>query len=338
MVPADSPDRDEKIRSLNKNINDASAWPKVLDEIIEFIKNDSKGREVVLIAWNGLHYDFPLMEIESMRHHTGIHPSSYIRHYVDAMLFCKNHSSFSGSDALKDWKLSTVYQKLCLSTFQGHDAKADSIAMKQVLLKMFGGDTTKLMKELESAFCPVSYMNEKLDELTLVGMTQKQTCELAKGSIQREKLALSRAAYEENLCREIIQGVPQSQILPKEELKESAQLMGCIQLRDNTIEYPKYWHKRTGRNYYLHIAACTAKNGARNLVANSDYDSLETASHLCDNPRCFNKHHLCWESLKKNIGRQGCAGYAIIGNEKLDTKCKHEPRCLTFVTSNGVCS
>ncbi|KAL7456068.1 hypothetical protein ACHAWC_007576 [Mediolabrus comicus] len=340
MVPADSPDRDEKIRSLNKNINDASAWPKVLDEIMEFIKNDSKGREVALIAWNGLRYDFPLMEVESIRNLTGIHPSTYINHYVDAMLVCENHSSFSESNAPTDWKLLTVYQYLFQSTFQGHDAKADSVAMKRVLLRMFGDDTTKLMKELESAFCPVSYSDKKLDELMLVGMTQKQTCELAKGSIQREKMALSSAVYEEDVCKEIIQGVRQSQILPKDELKESAQLMGCIQLRGNTTEYPNYYHKGTGRYYHLHVVACTAKNGARKLVTcfHSNYDSWETASHRCANPRCINGDHLCWESLKKNIDRQGCAGYAIFGDNKMETGCTHRPRCLTFVTSNGVCS
>lgn len=49
---------------------------------------------------------------------------------------------------------------------------------------------------------------------------------------------------------------------------------------------------------------------------------LNTASHLCHNPRCHNPLHLCWESLNTNKGRNWCAGPASVGG------CPHVVSCL----------
>lgn len=54
------------------------------------------------------------------------------------------------------------------------------------------------------------------------------------------------------------------------------------------------------------------------------------ASHLCENPRCFNPDHLLWESAPVNNSRKGCPGdiYCPHHGHFLVAICRHTPKCM----------
>lgn len=74
----------------------------------------------------------------------------------------------------------------------------------------------------------------------------------------------------------------------------------------------------------MHVVAFWSKG---DQSGTSDGD----VSHLCNNPVCFNPHHVCYEQSIVNQSRKGCVGIVIVNNVKYRV-CQHEPMCLKQVT------
>ena len=88
--------------------------------------------------------------------------------------------------------------------------------------------------------------------------------------------------------------------------------------------------KNTGVNFLLHRVSFVAKNGR---------DVVNTGSHLCDIPRCFNPDHICDEDMVHNNSRKGCQGviHCPTHDLLLVDLCRHQPKCLRPQPPNVAC-
>ncbi len=142
------------------------------------------------------------------------------------------------------------------------------------------------------------------------------------------------------LCEEIIEKYKnENRLIPREELQDEAAMhWHCHEISDTTQgKYPieKRMTNDGRKSVLLHVAACTAQNGVAVNGGSSSYSNFATmmsASHICQNDRCIRPSHLCWETLRDNISRRGCYGYAKSGENIGESKlCKHNPRCKTIM-------
>ena len=95
------------------------------------------------------------------------------------------------------------------------------------------------------------------------------------------------------------------------------------------------------RNLKYHQVACTSKNGVKPMAKSLDYGESITVSHTCQNWYCINPDHLIWETLRANISRQKCFGYAELNGKLYETercqgdKCGHKGvRCKNFLATS----
>jgi hypothetical protein len=90
---------------------------------------------------------------------------------------------------------------------------------------------------------------------------------------------------------------------------------GCarprIKVRDGVRKYPN-----TAKVFLYQLAALV---GTGRLPKDG-----ETASHVCNNPDCWNPRHLAWESLAVNKTRDCCVEFKRVAT----FLCPHDPPCL----------
>ena len=141
--------------------------------------------------------------------------------------------------------------------------------------------------------------------------------------------------------------VPDDKLIEGDDARMSspdAQDMGCIETSYEYINSRSgYRHKSyntdqgSAPGIYLHIAACVSKHGPKPAPKSKSAGDAYTASHVCQNDRCINREHICWETLGDNLSRRQCVGYCrfVKGDESVLVKineCNHKPRCMNFVT------
>ena len=339
MIPKDVSDREAKISALNKKISNAPDWPVVMKKIITFIKQDSNGSKVVLVAWNGTFYDFPLIEYENIRHRMDFSMSSLVDYYLDAMVFVKQPAYWEERLAPTNWKLETVHKHLFpKSTYNAHDAANDTTAMIEILLRFLGDDSSTWLAHVREFFHPVSWKGEDLTALN------KDTREIALGSLVREqKIYDSHPVLRDQAwCQRIMDGLDTRRLIKGDDnrLTPNNRYWGCIRYVSSDGKIKKYPQTTVaGRPIPLHMIACIAKNGPLQIVDFDDYHLFQTASHLCGDDHCINQDHQTRDSLKANVARIGCKGYIRILDEdrnidmRLNAKeCLHDERCMTFLT------
>ena len=339
MIPKDVSDREAKISALNKKISNAPDWPVVMKKIITFIKQDSNGSKVVLVAWNGTFYDFPLIEYENIRHRMDFRMSSLVEYYFDAMVFVKNSDYWERRDKPVNWKLETVFKHMFPeSTYTAHDAASDTTAMIEILLHFLGNNVNAWLSQVSGLFHPVSWKGVDLREL------DEEKKEIALGSLAREQAIYNSNPVMSNQawCQRIIDELDPSKLIKGDDdrLSPEARYWDCIYYESSDGAVRKYPSIATTHGSLpLYRIACIAKNGPMQIVNFDDYRLFQTASHLCGDDYCINQDHLTSEPLVDNLGRIGCKGYIRILDEdrnidmRLNAKeCLHDERCMTFLT------
>lgn len=88
--------------------------------------------------------------------------------------------------------------------------------------------------------------------------------------------------------------------------------------------------KNSGKNFMFHRIAFVAQFG---------HDITQTASHLCDRPRCFNPQHIWDESMQENNRRKGCAAVVCCPSHDIQIVdlCIHSPKCVRPPPPGVVC-
>mmetsp|Transcript_4765 Transcript_4765/g.10020 ORF Transcript_4765/g.10020 Transcript_4765/m.10020 type:complete len:410 (-) Transcript_4765:123-1352(-) len=311
----------------NKKLRDKSTFAQIAPHVRDFIQNNrGDSTEVILVGYNARSYDIPLLANELLRlthrNDEGLSISSFADKVMDVYLLIKDQEVWdnSGKEMPTTKTLNSVYCALYGNDAKNlHSAKGDVIAMNKIMEKL----DSDYSIALERYTYPISYEGVNLDTLP------KEERKLAEAARFREQCFAQRnPIYKDvNKCKEIINGY-QSRLKPTESLEDNAGHWGCHEIIDS--KQTAYF--RTSKkeiNILLHIAACTALNGVV-ITDCTDFKQMRTASHICQNARCVNPKHLCWETMSYNLSRRFCYGYAKCDNKVgPNVSCVHDPRCMT---------
>eukprot|EP00984_Skeletonema_dohrnii_P003891 scaffold1339_cov129-Skeletonema_dohrnii-CCMP3373.AAC.2 len=323
----------EEIKKLtgitNKKLRDNHTFAQIAPLVKDFIqKNRGDSTEVILVGYNARSYDIPLLANELLRithlndEDEGLSISSFADKVMDVYLLIKDQEVWdnSGKEMPTTKTLNSVYCTLYDNDAKNlHSAKGDVIAMNKIMEKL----DSDYSIALERYTYPISYEGINLDTLP------KEERKLAEAARFREQCFAQRnPIYKDvNKCKEIINGY-QSRLKPKESLEDNAAHWGCHEVIDSK-QTAYFCTTKKEIRILLHIAACTAHNGVV-ITDDTDFKEMRTASHICQNAKCINPEHLCWETMSYNISRKFCYGYAKCGNEfGPNVSCKHNPRCMT---------
>lgn len=120
---------------------DASSFDVVLNKVLKWLDSIRDGSSVVLVAYNGHGFDYPLLVTEMERHN--MNPSyTFRKHNIirlwDAYKWCQQHIPqhrlFKNEKGLISYSLSNVYQSLLGKPLSGaHDALVDTNGMMEVM-------------------------------------------------------------------------------------------------------------------------------------------------------------------------------------------------------------